>query len=1378
MPTLYKILNATSRTPDAPVIPPPSGFTQLQILMPGEVATPGVFPGKTGTPTAQTAGVAFDITVRAVNDLWFLINTVIDTVVLTTSDTHGVMPAAAPLEDGICVCSVTLKTSGNRTITATDLSDLGKLPVIGTSTIINPGSFTKLQVLATGEVPDPGSTIGKTGTPNSLTAGVALTLTVNGVDTYWNRVSSVSDTIHIASTDSNATIASNSFLVAGTKTFSVTPKTAGTATFTASDVTDSGKTSSTTPSISIAANTFVRLQIIVPGFTASPGSASGLIGSVLGQIAGTAFNITVKSTDLYWNPVTSTDVVGLTSTDVYATIPANAALVAGSKTFSVTNKTAGPWSFTASDITSSQKTPSTSDLIAVVAGAFTKLQLLVPGETSDPGSSTGKLVSGTPTPQTVDVPLDVIVNAVDANFNRVTTVTDVVGLTTTSAGSNLPTNTALVNGTKTLTLSLHTAGSKTITANDITDVAKASSISPNITVNGVSVGWVEISHVEFGASSGTSGAPINTTGADLIVIMTHISTNNGSIDANALTITGTINGVDDGNTYTPYTKYSSQNRAMRFFVAEVPFTGTNHVFTSHIALGYPYCLVSAWSGSIGPGAKDQLVGAATNSALSLPSPTLTPGVGNELVIAGAITIPQTVSGSPTIDSGFSPLQQIGANLSWASLVTSAATSPTWDWTPYGAGEAAISTISFKPASGGAAYTRLQILFPNEVALPGSVSGKDPAFPATAQVAGTPFTVRINATDNSWNVITAVADMIHITSSDLYAVLPPNAIISNGTGTFSVTLRTAGSKTVSANDLSFPSKTPASGPITVGAGAFSKLQLILPGETAVPGHGLGKTGGPTSHPSGTAFDVIANAVDSCFNLKTAITDVVHVACSDGTATTPANHALVAGTWTFTNGVTMNAANGTNETITITDVTDSGKTLDSTTLVCGTRSVINMSDFEYAGVLRVPVDVSNFSQGIMGAKKVGATVHFFMTGHLDTAEVIEWVGGTPAATQGAAPRPTYLNKYGSYGTGKFYDTKRALQYQDGTYDPNKISMGALHYVDDQHIWWTMTSTYNNGGGNETALGLTDISGGVNNCVTYGPWFMAADSHFASAWLVDIPVSFSAAHGNSWTMGAGIGLNSGNANSSWGPNLEIFSPPDPNVNPGGVPSTPVPCLTALRYSALNTSDVTSKTRISRRDGNYNYDPAQTMFAAEGPGPREGYWNQIDFDTGGGNTVNSAIWIDLPDKYGYLVAGFQGHGDIWYQTGGVNDNSGCCPALQPDGSYKSAHRGITGACAECGCVQGPVAQYYDPVWFIYDPADLDAILAGAPAYSKQWTFSFNPMLIQDISTSIGCINGCGGMWLDPVTRYLYVSSPSADTVDGGGALQTPLIHVYHIKP
>src|SRR4030095_12229648 len=58
--------------------------------------------------------------------------------------------------------------------------------------------------------------------------------------------------------------------------------------------------------------------------------------------------------------------------------------------------------------------------VVVGSGPFSKLQLLVPGEIAAPGTASGK--TGTPSAQTVANSLTVTVNAVDAQWNLINTV--------------------------------------------------------------------------------------------------------------------------------------------------------------------------------------------------------------------------------------------------------------------------------------------------------------------------------------------------------------------------------------------------------------------------------------------------------------------------------------------------------------------------------------------------------------------------------------------------------------------------------------------------------------------------------------------------------------------------------------------------------------------------------------------------------------------------------------------------------------------------------------------------------------------------------------------------------------------------------------------
>jgi hypothetical protein len=104
--------------------------------------------------------------------------------------------------------------------------------------------FTKLQVLMPGETSAPMTPLGKSGTPVAQKVGVPFTIRVNACDDYWQIVPAT-DTITITSSDTTVTLPADDVLVAGTKTFSVTFGSNGTATVTATDVSDGSKTANT-----------------------------------------------------------------------------------------------------------------------------------------------------------------------------------------------------------------------------------------------------------------------------------------------------------------------------------------------------------------------------------------------------------------------------------------------------------------------------------------------------------------------------------------------------------------------------------------------------------------------------------------------------------------------------------------------------------------------------------------------------------------------------------------------------------------------------------------------------------------------------------------------------------------------------------------------------------------------------------------------------------------------------------------------------------------------------------------------------------------------------------------------------------------------------
>lgn len=112
---------------------------------------------------------------------------------------------------------------------------------------------------------------------------------------------------------------------------------------------------------------FTKLQLLMPGEAAAPGTATGKIGTPDPQSAGVSFNVVVNSVDDNWNlAVREDDVVHLTSTDTSATFPAtDLSLAGGTVTIPVTLNASGTWTITASDVTDPTKTSSTGAAVTV-----------------------------------------------------------------------------------------------------------------------------------------------------------------------------------------------------------------------------------------------------------------------------------------------------------------------------------------------------------------------------------------------------------------------------------------------------------------------------------------------------------------------------------------------------------------------------------------------------------------------------------------------------------------------------------------------------------------------------------------------------------------------------------------------------------------------------------------------------------------------------------------------------------------------------------------------------------------------------------------------------------------------------------------------------
>src|SRR5262245_12358287 len=350
-------------------------------------------------------------------------------------------------------------SAGNGTVAFTDLqidsAGSGKQLTVTSSGLSNAVSatfavssavFSKLQLLVPGETAAPGTPTGKTGTPSPQAAGTPFNVTVNAVDASWNLVNTIADTVALTSSDSNATLPANAALVSGTKTFSVTLNTIGSQTLTISDQTDGSKTADTSPAITVGGGTPRKLTL------QTQPSASATAGVAFTQ------QPVVRVEDAGGNLVATDNGRVITVARAMGTAALQGTLTAttvnGLATF--TNLSYNLAETITLNFTATGLTNVTSGNVVVGTGPFSKLQLLVPGETAAPGTSTGK--TGTASGQTVGSSFPITVNAVDAQWNLINSVSDIVGLSSSDATATLPPATALAGGTTNLTVTFNANG--------------------------------------------------------------------------------------------------------------------------------------------------------------------------------------------------------------------------------------------------------------------------------------------------------------------------------------------------------------------------------------------------------------------------------------------------------------------------------------------------------------------------------------------------------------------------------------------------------------------------------------------------------------------------------------------------------------------------------------------------------------------------------------------------------------------------------------------------------------------------------------------------------------------------------------------------------
>jgi hypothetical protein len=805
-----------------------------------------------------TAGTPVGVTVTVKDQFGNVATGYTGTIHFSSSDGKALLPinyAFTTSDAGVHTFggAVTLETAGSQTVTATD-----------TVTASIAGASNPIRVDAAAL-----SRLGVAASPTVLTAGAPASVSVTAQDQYGNPATGYVGTITFNSTDTKATLPPNYTFVAadnGTHIFTATLKTAGSRTISATDTTTSTLTGT---SNSITVN-------------AAPATLLSIVASTGTSIAGSPFNLTVTLMDQFGNTATGyAGTIHVSSTDAKAVLPSNYTFTstdAGVHIFtgSANLETAGSQTVTATDTMTSALTGSTN-AISVSAATASKLSLIGPSLDA------------------AGAPVSITVMAQDQYGNSVTGYAGTIHFTSTDVLAGLPANYAFVsadNGMHAFNVTLKSAGNQTITATD----TKSGSITG--TSNPVVVAAAAATTLSTVASTGsaTAGTPVGVT-----------VTARDQFGNVAIAYSGTIHFTStDGRAILPanYT-FTTADAGVHSFASAVTLeTVGNQTVAASDTLS-PSITGNTNPISVNPAAAATLSAVATTGSTTAGAPfsitvTVRDPFGNTATgYTGTIHFTTTDKQAilpanytfTTADAGVRVFSS-GVTLETAGKQTIAATDTVNSTINGGTDPITVSA---------AAAARLSL-----VGTPGTVT------------AGSTTAVTVTAQDQYGNLATAYAGVVRFTSTDLLAGSPANYTFvgaDNGSHTFNVTLKTAGSQTVTASDTVNSTVTGTSNRITVNAATVSQFMLTV---------------SPTGSTAGTSLSTSVVAEDQYGNVNPGFSGTVRFTSTDTQADLPKDYAFLAadaGMHTFS-GLVLKTAGS--QTITVTDATNAALSATSSAL----------------------------------------------------------------------------------------------------------------------------------------------------------------------------------------------------------------------------------------------------------------------------------------------------------------------------------------------------------------------------------------------------------------------------------------------------------------
>jgi hypothetical protein len=186
---------------------------------------------------------------------------------------------------------------------------------------------------------------------------------------------------------------------------------------------------------------------------------------------------------------------------------------------------------------------------------------------------------------------------------------------------------------------------------------------------------------------------------------------------------------------------------------------------------------------------------------------------------------------------------------------------------------------------------LLVLLPGETFTPSVPPGKSGV--PTISTAGVPVLVTVIAVTSRYEQSFASTGTVSLTSDDAFALLPAPLTLTSGTTALSFTPLAAEpaprATRITASSF-FGSGVSTAAVIPAG---LAKLQIVMFGETVLPGSPTGRFGVPFANVRGLPFSATVRAVDAYWNKVATVTDSIAMGDSASSSTVPAPPALAAG-----------------------------------------------------------------------------------------------------------------------------------------------------------------------------------------------------------------------------------------------------------------------------------------------------------------------------------------------------------------------------------------------------------------------------------------------------------------------------------------------------